>query len=143
MGEIKFRGKDKKTGKWAYGSYVYIKENRKGEQHFIFEYIVNEKTKDSYTTECVVSNKTIGRFTGIRDRMEEDIYEGDIVCDNFCNIGIIVYSVHFMGWRIRFKKGRKDLVERSVPVEIFSWVYPKIALEVIGNVFDNPELINH
>jgi hypothetical protein len=69
------------------------------------------------------------------------IFEGDIVQDKYENIGVVIYSEHFLEWRIVFFNGRKDLLAKE-GVRIFEWVYPRMMLKIIGNKFDNPELLS-
>ena len=80
-----------------------------------------------------VSEKTIGQFTGLQDKNGVDIYEGDVVKETrFLHFGksILNKQVEFRG--SSFKIG--DLVISK---------YMGIDWEVIGNIYQNPELINN
>ena len=118
--EILFRGKTK-SGDWFFGDLEHIEG-----------YI--------YVRAMRVIPETVGQYMGLKDKNGVKILEGDIVRDNFGNIGVITYLEHFAEWRIRFYKGREDLL-CELGVGISSWVYPKMMLEVIGNIHDNPELL--
>jgi uncharacterized phage protein (TIGR01671 family) len=84
-------------------------------------------------------NKTrfeLMQFTGLKDKNGKEIYEGDIVTaklyqinDGYC------HDVHFHNgtFRIRWSMFRLDeLFENSYNSEV----------EVIGNIYENPDLIN-
>jgi len=68
------------------------------------------------------------QFTGLIDKNGKEIYEGDIVKGN--RVGIIIYSDEHAGFYTFFK--RRDLIDN---------IFPEY-LEVIGNIYENPELLS-
>ena len=116
MREIKFRGFDDLTGNgWVYGDFSH-------------GYYGNECLVD----EIIVDEKTVGQFTGLLDADGREIYEGDIIQSEIAEYLAVV----------EFRKGA--FVAVTGPVESYqalSGVLRLKGLRVIGNVYDNPGLL--
>ena len=142
MRQIKFRAKPCYMGgnqpAWVYGTFQYIAQRRvrPGATDNGTLEPRNDKGRivDLYGTETEVLCDTVGQFTGLRDKNGKEIYEGDI---------------------IRFVNGQKKVNREWVDNEfIYTVEYSEgafcgilglskalDAVEVIGNIYDNPELI--
>lgn len=76
----------------------------------------------------------IEQFTGLKDKNDKEIYEGDIVkCANDSQ-GVFVWSQKMGMWRI------------DTTQTIDGWAHPiegfdSDSLEIIGNIHENPELL--
>ena len=130
MREIKFRGKDREN--WHYGDLVQeIRHNDNklfdGTMTHIrnFEYKNGDYIGDSFP----VNSETIGQFTGLKDKNGKEIYEGDIY-------SIIKYDIDDIGHKeIHTVKFDEILCRFNVNK------FDSEAYEVIGNIYDNPELL--
>lgn len=126
MREIKFRGIAVGFNKQAYGYYV----NKNPEKHQIIAF-------DTILPVLVESN-TVGQFTGLKDKSGVEIYEGDILSDMNGEKLVCEYSNPYLGFRLSKLKLSKDNYQRTYDLGSFGGCKH---LEVIGNIYQNPELL--
>lgn len=136
MREILFRGKRVDNGEWVFGSYAF-EPRRKGafgqtisdldqERH----YIVSKKNYEYWE----VVPETVGQYTGLTDKNGKRIFEGDIVSSNKRKTWIGMGEVWF--GNSAFWCGEREWAKllRVVCLE-------DEQAEIIGNIHDNPELL--
>ena len=136
--EILFRGKSKAQGsEWLYGD-VLVYENSAQ----IWETINNRKHNS------VVALETVGQYTGLTDKNGKKIFEGDIVKETVYFgagrerdlISVIEYGIGYAYSNVcgvcqKFRDGSGGAM---LSVDKNGTAY----CEVIGNIHDNPELLN-
>ena len=126
-----FKAKRIDNGEWVQGYLVY--DNRDKLYRIIMD--IQYSTGTCITTDNAprVDSSTICQCTGLKDKNGKLIWENDIIK---CKFGIAVAVWDKSEWRIKLVKDniwRKDL---------HYWVVEdNQRTEVIGNIFDNPELL--
>lgn len=144
--EIKFRGKRLEDGEWVHGDLLHIcggcviyhgssteSELMEDSSNLAIGLYMNEVSP-------VVTN-TVGQFTGLCDKNGKEIYEGDIL---MC-IGQREDNKERKYLRkVLFKNGSfcMSVPEYGVNSSLYAHVVNgKLNWEVIGNIYDNPELM--
>jgi uncharacterized phage protein (TIGR01671 family) len=137
MREILFRGKRKDNGEWVEGG---IYHNSEDEIVFIIK-----DTGLGYHEFIEVIPETVGQFTGLYDKCDKNgtkIFEGDIITQNWYDytepsddsIGEVVFCKYDCSFSVL------DVEKYGiVPLgkcHAYHW-----EAEVIGNIHDNPELL--
>lgn len=128
MREILFRGKRTDNQKWWFGSYLFLhvcerdwtgeKRGYAKDVHFIVD-----ETDLNYA----VDPETVGQYTGITDRNGTKIFEGDIV-----KWKDELHEIVYLPKYTRFAARKPHVVFKIIALELS---------EVVGNIHDNPELI--
>lgn len=125
MREILFRGKRKDNGEWVEG--FYCGGNERNTLHpSIFIYLPD---KQSYDYQDIDIN-TLGQYTGLTDKNGKKVFEGDILKGLYSNGNAEVKMING-SWVGYAGKGWTDI----------GYVVERV--EVIGNVHDNPELLQN
>ena len=126
-----FRGRQTDKEKWIYG--VPVKGTGEDDSEIL---IIESVFKcDEYACRgcefTPVIPSTVGQYTGLKDKNGKRIFEGDIVIyERDEEIGQIAYHENEAMFVVEFDTWLTD----------FDHMYGK-DLEVIGNIHDNPELL--
>lgn len=138
MREIKFRGKRIDNGEWVYG---YYGTNGSGKEWIICPIILTEVHSFQYFE---IISGTGGQFTGLHDKNNNPIYEGDLGKvhhgDPFAPEVIV---------EVIFKDGAFGIIPLKSEIDIFGNKYSGGMLpfydgykpdnfEVIGNIYESP-----
>jgi uncharacterized phage protein (TIGR01671 family) len=140
MRTIKFRGKSL-SGEWLYG-YLY-KHGITPPSDFLCIGQAVLPWKDTVGV-YVVDPETIGQFTGLYDKNGKEIYEGDIVSHPWKDpiFGDLVETGQFVHSTICFNNGAFVVNYRLQGEYIYLQDFVRLkCLEVVGNIYDNPELL--
>ena len=143
MRTIKFRGKfvyANSDGRliWIYGSLFQTDTLRNVGKAKIFKTVAYDGTIDN--NEVILG--TVGQFTGVVDRNGVEIFEGDIIQTYDSKGKPILHEVYYLENEARFATkliGYENLNEGSLTQK---WIN-ELDFEVIGNIFDNRELLQN
>lgn len=155
MREILFKAKRADIEEWVEGYYIYhinrticpfgdsIKPE--DEQHVIMQDGFSDWNMPRDTVHFDIIRETLCQYTGLKDKNGKRIWENDIV--------LLREEIQDYEWKAAVKFGNPNREYnwgwQLVPVgecemnkDILLWIDMDIAnCEVIGNIFDNPELI--
>ena len=154
MREILFRGKRVDNGEWVYGFLRC--------RNYIDEWTPHTWEEDDGSTgeyavvkSYQVEAQTVGQFTGLTDKNGNRIFEGDIIKAYFqpqnsknppYAIGSVIFENGTFKVVVRVSKNsieykvfeKENIVAYSIEHNFLDRYY---VLEVIGNIYDNKELI--
>ena len=136
MREILFRGKRTDNGEWGEGC-LYITQRG---QHEISRY---SKSYDCERYTSVVIPETVGQYTGLKDKNGTKIFEGDIVLVPYID------PIFKCAWNdtspceraiVKYCNGM-FYVEYIESGDKFTLSAMDGYMKIIGNIYDNPELL--
>lgn len=149
MRQILFKAKRKDNGEWVEGYYLNVAK--------INHFICTGKIKLDGALKGIIAPEmyaidpdTLCQYTGLTDKNGKRIWENDIVRFQFDNddcpfpnkdtkkrLGKIFFSDFRVSWSIAM--GRKG--DKTINNDLFKYVQNGNRVEVIGNIFDNAELL--
>lgn len=146
MREILFRGKRQDNNEWIEGCLIRVYERISRAVYQPREYAI-QSAEDWIAPPFVVA-ETVGQYTGLTDKNGKRIFEGDIVKYHLWDDKFDYCEVKFgyfyaamdsynggpaLGFYLADINGKAD--DRGFSQNIYKFV------EVIGNIHDNPELL--
>lgn len=128
MRDYRFRGKSIEPlvgdDQWVYGFGVHVAELSDGGKEY-WMYSENGALQ--------VDPETVGQYTGLPDRYGKEIYKGDICRDSLGWVFVVEWDNDGSRFIGRHSQPRGDTY--------ICYVGREPAVEVIGNIYDNPELL--
>ena len=128
MREILFRGKRLDNGAWETGSLVIVRMDCHDAQYYIADKMTGYHTP--------VDPSTVGQYTGMKDKNGERIFEWDVATVLQGKDKDIAY-VGFENGAFMLYPKTGNIYERT----LWEYWYNDWDVEVIGNITDNPELL--
>lgn len=123
MREILFRGKF--GNEWKYG---FLSIEPQG-------LVIKEQYKNNNSNVWHIDADTVGQYTGLTDKNGTKIFEGDIIDfsgrSDGDGYGVVVYDTNETEFGIVYDSIYEGLGRH----------YHSKNIEVIGNIYDNPELV--
>ena len=121
-----FRGKRTDNGEWVYGLL--------GRYNADYE---NANIIDEFECLVPVKTETVGQYTGLTDKNGKMIFEGDVVA------GSLIWQEKRKNGLVAFKDGSFGLIWYRGGVEQFNAFTSmcNVEYEIIGNIYDNPDLL--
>lgn len=142
MREILFRGKRIDNGEWVFGNFI---EDKWGDDNGNAVYaILQDRVAPEIAalwTPVKVIPETVGQYTGLTDKNGKKIFEGDIVryrpeywCESLQSV--VEYCAD------KWNYPAFDLKDHDYEGNGLQFAHEEgIGLKVIGNIHDNPELL--
>lgn len=127
MREILFRGKPRRLNayEWVHGHLLHHDENISKIYSEEIDYVVG------------VIPETVGQYTGMTDENGTKIFEGDIV--SFKRVNALGLTTSRIG-DVRYYDELPIFYIMATTGDAWDWVECE-QIEVIGNIHDNPELL--
>jgi uncharacterized phage protein (TIGR01671 family) len=139
MREILFRGKRIDNGEWVEGFLLKECNYATCSWNLAIEHKTDRFGKFAYDV-AEINPETVGQYTGLTDKNGKKIFEGDIIKipDDYDEFGISageIYEVYFAfgGFRLKPKYSKAKGF----------WLEDDETVEIIGNIHDNPELLQN
>lgn len=133
MREILFKAKRLDNGEWVEGSLISTEDNSGFILRSKTKAFIPKGTNTFCSTECYeIDQTTLCQYTGLTDKNGKKIWENDIVRNEEGDIGVVQWfeeHAAFMIWN-KTKNCVCYLAENDF-----------LKIEIVGNEFDNPELL--
>lgn len=137
MREILYRGKCKNNDEWVNGYYLPYHAVKDIDGKDVFAQIFVEPDEKKPKGSAIVIAETVGQYTGLKDKKGKKIFEGDIVkYYGICKpiIGVVKICEEDFS-------GLYGVCETFTDGSGTSLLKAKIDCQVVGNIYDNPELL--
>lgn len=142
--DIEFRGLDAQ-GYWNYGYYF-----QDGLDNHYIVYLKKQSDRNYYYgktyTNIEVTPETIGQYTGLKDKNGKKIFEGDIIDIHQTVNGYNQFVIEYDKYKFSARYYNQDKKQTGSWYgydldELFEINESEKEIEVIGNIYENKELL--
>lgn len=145
--EIEFRGQRCSDGKWVYGFYMESKTSWRGHKphkSWIVPDAISNGGFFNVLGRYAVKDDTVGEFACMRDKHGNKVFEGDIVevydfTSAYASKYRGVVKMYRGSWCVEYEDSILDEVAHP---RLFFDDFADRKTEVVGNIYDNPELLS-
>lgn len=156
MREIKFRGKMIPENEWIYGTLLRIPHppacmGKEESDEYYIQFADPRYMPDwnmpYRMVQGEVEAETIGQYTGLKDKIGKEIYEGDIVKRHEHSIKSENCHVMSSIGQIKFLDGAFGFYKEKGNMYLFNSLHDELEYEelnyyeVIGNIYENSDLL--
>ena len=132
MREILFRGKRLDNGEWVEGNLFApdeVKHRKAPTEILVGTNIVRISWE--------VDPATVGQYTGLKDKNGRRIFEGDILKDEWGKIYKVIFTPYSCSFMVECTVAPHEYETGRYRIGV-AWCD---TIEVIGNIHDNPEML--
>lgn len=131
---VAFRGKSEETGAWVCGFLYILGKGTKNEEYYILGNLDHrESIYDLWKCATRVIKETVGQYSGAKDRNGKRIFGGDIVY-----LDDVPGFIEKKYYEVKYGYGQ-FFIGINTPVA----GYKATMSEVVGNIWDNSELLDN
>lgn len=127
MREYLFHGQRVDNGEWVYGSPIFQ------DAYVLIRFWNSEEFEYE---EHLVAPESVGEWTGLTDKNGKKIFEGDIL-EFSDRLVYVFWHAHLGCWDCQFLK----YTNKEAGIDDMSPINWDCKSKVIGNIHDNPELL--
>jgi uncharacterized phage protein (TIGR01671 family) len=137
--EIKFRAWDKRTRKMVDAGFHIIGETTAFD--LLYQYGMEHKRKNEPGL-LRLNSFVIMQYTGLKGKNGKEIYEGDILKFAVYNaIGKVIWDDRYFSWWIKLLHRPSDNAQDISLFDAYTSVGWEDSIEIIGNIYENSELL--
>lgn len=119
-----------KNGEWVYGLVTTMYDDR-------FPNLPAKMKNTDGVDNIEVDHRTIGQYTGLTDMNDTKIFEGDILQVNYHGDEIGRVCIYY-----KYAMYLCNTIYGDIDYDTLGMLNANYQLEVIGNVYDNPEMVS-